>query len=278
MLVTRPAHQAAATVAALEAAGAAVVVEPLIRIEPPAHPGPLRKAAEDLLEGAYDWAVVTSPNGAAALADAVAQAAGGPPGAVWPVGEGPATEVRARLCAVGPGTRRALESRGLVVHCVPERAEAAALPEALEHLGPLADRRILLALGDRADDGLEAALRARGARPVRVTAYRTVDDPEAAGRAAARLLEGAIDLVLVASPSQVGALAGALAGRGADWGDGQVVAVAIGPTTARAARAAGWRVTQAGSPDPVGLVAACVEAWSETRGRPHRPEGPPGGP
>lgn len=273
VLVTRPAHQAAPTVAALEAAGAAVVVEPLIRIEPPVDPGPLREAAADLLEGAYDWAVVTSPNGAAALADALEQAAG------WPPGAGPASEgergarVRARLCAVGPGTRKVLESRGLAVHCVPERAEGVAIPEALERLEPLEGRRILLALGDRADDRLEAALRARGARPMRVTAYRTLEDPGAARRAAERVRRRAVDLVLVASPSQVAALSGALVPSGAGRGDGEILAVAIGPTTARAAVQAGWRVTQACSPDPAGLVAACVEAWSATKASPPLPAG-----
>ncbi|WP_324669338.1 uroporphyrinogen-III synthase [Geochorda subterranea] len=277
VLVTRPAHQAAPTVAALEAAGAAVVVEPLIRIEPPADPGPLREAAEGLLEGAYDWAVVTSPNGAAALADVLEQAAGWPPGR-GPSGEdGAGTRLRARLCAVGPGTRKALESRGLVVHCVPERAEGAAIPDALQRLEPLAGRRILLALGDRADDRLEAALRARGARPVRVTAYRTLEDPSAARQAAERVRLGAVDLVLVASPSQVAALSGALVQSGAGRGDGEIRAVAIGPTTARAAVQAGWRVTQARSPDPAGLVAACVEAWSATKGSPPRPAGPDDG-
>lgn len=244
--MTRPAGQADRTVAALEEAGAAVALVPLIRIEPPDDPAPLRRAAAALRAGIFHWGVVTSPNGAEALADALGQAGGG--------------ELRARLCAVGPATRAVLERRGLPVHCVPERAEGAAIPDALERVEPLAGRRVLLALGDRADEGLQRALAARGAEVARVTAYRTVEDAAAARRAAALVAQGLVDLVLVASPSQVQALAGAMRGLGAA-APGPVRVVAIGPTTARAAAEAGWQVQTAASTQPRALAEACAEAW-----------------
>ena len=257
VLVTRPAGQAGETVAALEAAGATVVAIPLIRIEPPDDPGPLLDAARRLRDGAFDWAVVTSPNGAEALAHALqaaARARGEGPAAGDAGAAGGQGSSSVRLCAVGPATRAALERAGLSVACVPERHEASAIPEALESVEPLAGRRILLALGDRADGRLEQELAGRGARVERVTAYCTRDDPDAADRAAELVRSAQVDLVVVASPSQVKALARGLKAV-------PVFAVAIGPTTARAAEELGWHVTQASSPTPAGLAEACVRAW-----------------
>lgn len=270
VLVTRPADQVGETVAALEAAGASVVAIPLIRIDPPDDLGPLREAARRLRAGEFDWVVVTSPNGAAALAQALeAEAHAAGEAAQVPLG-GSGSSVR--LCAVGPATAAALERAGLSVACVPERHEGSAVPEALERVEPLAGRRILLALGDRADGRLQEELVRRGARVERVTAYCTRNDPEAAARAAGLVSSRQVDLVVVASPSQVHALARALAAQtsgvhepssGAEEAelDRPVFAVAIGPTTARAAMEAGWQVTQAPSPTPQGLAEACVRAW-----------------
>lgn len=263
VLVTRPADQAGETVAALEKAGASVTVVPLIRIDPPDDPSPLRHAVERLRAGEFDWAVVTSPNGAAALTQALEAAARTAKEATArAVGE---MVPSVRFCAVGPATRVVLERAGLAVACVPERHQGSAIPDALERLEPLSGRRILLALGDRADGRLEEELARRGARVERVTAYCTRDDLDAATRAA-RLVSGSqVDLVVVASPSQVHALARGLDQIGARRGDalsGQpIFAVAIGPTTARAAVEAGWRVTQASSPSAEGLTEACIHAW-----------------
>lgn len=270
VLVTRPAEQASETVAALEAAGASVVAMPLIRIDPPDDPGPLREAVRRLRAGEFDWAVVTSPNGAAALVqalEATAHAAGERARAALG-----GSRSAVRFCAVGPATAAALERAGLSVACVPERHEGSAIPEAMERVEPLAGRRILLALGDRADGRLQEELARRGARVERVTAYCTRDDPNAAARAAGLVSSGQVDLVVVASPSQVQALARALAGlaggpheapsaAGTGGSRRPVLAVAIGPTTARAAMEAGWQVTQAPSPTPQGLAEACVRAW-----------------
>lgn len=264
VLITRPAHQAGSTFAALEQAGADVVLLPLIRIDPPDDPEPLRQAARRVWAGEFDWVVVTSANGAEALARALREARQ-EPAPPHPHGEPPA-----RLCAVGPATREALEREGLRVACTPERAQATAVPDALERAGPLAGRRVLLALGDRAAEGLGSELARRGAAAERVTAYCTRDDPEAARRAAELVCAGEVDLVLAASPSAVQALAGALArGPGKAWSGSltgsQVWSIAIGPTTAGAARAAGWRVFEAASPNAEALAAACAQAWQQKR-------------
>jgi uroporphyrinogen III methyltransferase/synthase len=90
-IVTRPRAQAGPLVAALEAAGAEVVECPLIEIE--------RTSDEEIDAGAYDWLVVTSPNGA----DEVARRGRNLP----------------RVAAVGPGTAEALRARGIEPAFVP---------------------------------------------------------------------------------------------------------------------------------------------------------------
>ena len=85
-LVTRPAEQAPALVAELEAQDFEAVVVPLIAIEP---------LSDDPIDvSGYEWVVVTSANGARELARRVS---GAP----------------AHVAAVGPGTAAALEQAGV---------------------------------------------------------------------------------------------------------------------------------------------------------------------
>lgn len=291
VVVTRPEGRAEPLVRLLEAEGAQVSHIPLIRTEGPEDPAPLRQAAEQAWAGGFDWLVVTSPAGAAALTSAL--------GACRPAQAG---SLSARICAVGPATRQALEAAGYPVAAVPEEARGAAIPDALERAaggpGSLKGRRVLLALADRADPGPGQELSRRGAEVVRVTAYRTVADEEGARRVAERVRRGEVDVVVLASPSAVQALAQALkAGqvmeRGSSPGgavgaattgsaaaasgaDG-VGVVAIGPTTAEAARRAGLRVHMAAAPTPQALVEAAAELWQTLLRERHlagRPAGP----
>ncbi|MBA3412541.1 MAG: uroporphyrinogen-III synthase [Actinobacteria bacterium] len=86
IVVTRPQAQASSLVERLERLGHEVVVCPLIEIEP------LGDEPIDL--GAYDWVVVTSPNGAAEL---VRRLRGRLP----------------RVAAIGPGTTAVLRTHGI---------------------------------------------------------------------------------------------------------------------------------------------------------------------
>jgi uroporphyrinogen III methyltransferase / synthase len=90
--VTRAAGQADELAHRLEELGCDAVIWPLIAIEP------LGDAPVDT--AAYDWVVVTSPNGAAELARRAAT----PP---------------RRLAAIGPGTAAALRGHGLEPDIVP---------------------------------------------------------------------------------------------------------------------------------------------------------------
>jgi len=91
VIVTRPRDQAGPLVARLEALGHAVVECPLIEIE--------RISDEPIDAAAYEWVIVTSPNGA----DEIARRGRNLP----------------KLAAVGPGTAERLRERGLEPRFVP---------------------------------------------------------------------------------------------------------------------------------------------------------------
>jgi uroporphyrinogen-III synthase len=86
VIVTRPKHQAQPLVARLEELGFGVVECPLIEI--------VRTSDEPIDCSGYDWAVITSPNGA----DEVARRAQNLPG---------------KVAAVGPGTAETLRKHGI---------------------------------------------------------------------------------------------------------------------------------------------------------------------
>jgi uroporphyrinogen-III synthase len=179
--------------------------------------------------------VVTSPNGAQRLLDAVpdARAFGS-----------------AKVAAIGPGTAAALAAGRIVADLVPEQFVAEGLLDAL----PDGPGRVLLARAAVARDVLPDGLRARGWEVDVVEAYRTVpaavtDEQRAAVRGA--------DLITFTSSSTVDH---SLAAFGAD-GLPPVVAC-IGPITAATARDAGLAVDVEASVHTVeGLVAAVLD-WA----------------
>ena len=205
-------------------AGATVEHVPLIDIGPPGDGGAaLRAALADLSD--FDWLVVTSANGAAAVGDAVAGAA------------------HLRLAAVGTATAAELESRcGRPVDLVPTEANSAGLLADF----PASPRRVLVAQADRAGEELTAGLRAVGHDVVAVEAYATRLVPPDARRL--EVLGGA-DVVVLASGSAVEAWASS-AGRWRPGGVGRAcLVVTIGRRTADVAARHGLAVAAvAGAP------------------------------
>ena len=224
VLVTRPAEQARELVDLLAARGMAGVSVPsvVIRHEPAGSPF---DAALDGLTGAA-WLVITSANGALALASRLRAMRRGMPSGT-------------RLAAVGPATAAVLHDAGFTVDHVPDEY----LTVAIAHgLGELHGRRVVLARADAATPDLADALRARGAIVEEVVAYRTLEGPPAAAPA----LEAAIRDGLRAISLTSGSTARGLA-RLADRLDADQVRAlrrlpvfAIGPVTARAAQHAGF--------------------------------------
>ena len=121
VIVTRPRAQAASLVARLEQLGVEVVPCPLIEVEPTSDT-PIDAAA-------YDWVIVTSPNGARELARR---------GRNLP-----------RIAAVGPGTAEALRAHGLEPAFVPRRSTQEGLLEEF----PRPPGRVLFAAAEQARRG-----------------------------------------------------------------------------------------------------------------------------
>ena len=149
--VTRARAQASALAGTLRTLGAAVVEAPAIRIEP------LDTQLPPLNE--YDLVCVTSPNGADLLLDRLRDA----------------RELAGiTVAAIGPGTARALRTRGIEADIVPGRAVAEGLVEALSGT---AVQRALIARAAEGRDVLPDALRERGAEVDVVALYETLPEP-----------------------------------------------------------------------------------------------------
>jgi uroporphyrinogen III methyltransferase/synthase len=231
VVVTRARAQASGLAARLTALGAAVVETPAIRIEP-------RAAAEvdPVLEGigSYALVVVTSPNGAGLLFEALAR-----------VGLDARALAGATVAAIGPGTAGELLRGGVRADVVPPRSIAESLVEALADV-PVEGRRVLIARAAEARDVLPDALEARGAKVEVLALYDTVAVP---------LSEplGAADYVTFTSSSTVRFFLD-----GAALPDGARV-VSIGPVTSATARELGLEVhVEAAQHDIDGLVDALV--------------------
>jgi len=234
VLVTRPRDRAGALCAQLEAAGLEPVCLPVIETQPLEDLAPLDAALTRLAR--YDWLVFASAE-AARLFGARAAALG------IPIADR-AARGRPRIVA-GPSTAHVLASHGLPAQVVsPFSAE-----RVLETVAPLmrTGQHALLPRGEQGLPTLADGLRARGLVVDEILVYRTVTaDAADTGSAAALDLLARRDLAAVTffSPSAVAGLdttlAAALPAETTAQVKAQAVAACIGPTTAAAARDAGW--------------------------------------
>ena len=228
VLVTRPRGQAAELSEQLTAAGAEVLAAPLIRIEPPSDPQPLRDAAARA--HAFDWIVLTSANAIDALAGAGFQAA-----AIGAAGA-------PRLCAIGPSTAAHLKKHGLAADLVADEARAEGVIAALTAAGSVGGKSFLIPRANIGRDAIARALSEAGGLVTEVVAYQTAAEETLPDEVVRALEAGRVDVTTFTSGSAVRALTGILgADRTRSLLDRSVVAV-IGPTTADAARRAGLTV------------------------------------
>lgn len=259
VVVTRAREQASELVERLVALGAATVEVPAIAIGDPADGGEALRAATDrLAAGAYDWLVLTSPNGARRLLAALRDAG---------------RDVRAlggvRIAAIGPGTADALAEAQLVPDLVPPRFVAEALLESFpdppvrgsDQAGAGADRpgsdragAVLLVRAAVARDVLPDGLTERGWEVDVVEAYRTA--PAALDERATEALADA-DIVTFTSSSTVTNFL-ATAGVGAV----PPVVAAIGPITAATARDHGLTVDVEADVHSIDGLVDALCAWA----------------
>ncbi|MBZ5725266.1 MAG: uroporphyrinogen-III C-methyltransferase [Acidobacteriia bacterium] len=223
IVVTRAREQADALGARLRALGAEVMEMPTIEIRPAADYGPLDRAIAAL--ASYDWLIFTSANGVRFFLDRLDRS------------DTDLRALRARICAIGPATRAAIEALHLKVDLMGKEYVAEGLIEAFA-LHDLAGKRVLLPRAAVARDLAPTELARRGAQVDVVEAYRTAIPDEAAAQA--REIFGAArrpDCITFTSSSTVQnfvTAAGAL--------PGGVKVVSIGPVTTRTARNLGMEI------------------------------------
>ncbi|OLD48886.1 MAG: hydroxymethylbilane synthase [Actinobacteria bacterium 13_1_20CM_2_65_11] len=240
---------------AMASDGFRVLHIPSIAIRPAKGNGGLDRARSRIAD--YDWVVLTSKRGVAALFDGLS-----------------AVPSSVRWAAVGATTAKALQERGAHVDCVPASARGAAIPSAMATLGSLNGRRILLARADAADRALPQKLQELGAQVDDVVAYQTDTAPEASRRAVLKALAARdVEAIMFASGSAAKGIV-ELAGGEADRARAfALLAITIGPKTSGVARELGFKVAaEAETQDAAGLRAALrraideeVERWVESQ-------------
>jgi len=244
IVITRAREQAGDLARALEAHGAAVVVAPVIRIEPLPQLGPLRAALAGL--SAYRWVVFTSQNAVQIVFDRLL---------AW--GLGPRAFAGTPVAAIGTATGEALTQRGVVPALVPDEFVGEALADALGARGGLAGSRVLIPSAEDARDALATGLKEHGAVVDVVPVYRTVRADTDLTELAAELVGGEVDAVTFTASSTVRAFVDLVGRRAAT--SGRFAAVVIGPVTGRTARELGLADVIEAEPHTVtGLVDALV--------------------
>jgi len=230
---------------ALESQGARIFAEPLLRFAPPEDSTVMDIALAKL--GEFDWWLLTSRHAVefAVLRSRV-------------LGRSlKALSGRVQVAAVGSATASAAQAAGLQLSYSAHQQSGAGL--AAELALRVAGKRVLLLRSSLADSALPQALAAGKAVVTDVIAYRTLGpDDDAKSRLASRSW-GNIDAAIFFSPSAIRNLAEAI-------GPERMkiviscLSVAIGPTTAEAARQIGFtRWVQAQEPSLEAILAALDE-------------------
>ena len=243
IVVTRAPDQAGELSDRLRSLGADAIELPVISIQPPDNARPLDQAIERL--ATYDWLIFTSVNGVRFFLDRLDHSSHD------------LRAFKAKICAIGPATRRAVESLHLKVDLMPEEYVAESLVAAFERES-MSGKRILLPRAAVARDLIPTALAKLGAHIDVVEAYRNVPPPGAADRAREIFTsEHHPHWITFTSSSTVKNLL-AIAGRDALNG---VRIASIGPVTSETARANGLHVDMEANQFTLdGLVTALLEA------------------
>ncbi len=243
VVVTRPREQARELALLLRGAGADVVELPTIELRPAPDYNPLDDAIRSI--ETYHWLIFTSANGVRFFLERLAACGRN------------VDQVRPRICAIGPATRRTAEDAGFRVDLMPGEYVAESLVAAF-HGEDLNGCRILLPRAAVARDVVPAELARRGAEVNVVEAYRTAL-PEATAERALALFNAPRkpDWITFTSSSTVANFA-AIAPAGALEG---VRVASIGPVTSATARQHGIEVTvEAEDYTAEGLVRAMLRA------------------
>ena len=159
VLVGRARHQAGSLSSELRKLGAQVLEIPFIEIRKPRSFRPLDTALKNLQS--YDWLILTSVNGVEAMWERLSK-----------------LRITNRLlrslkiAAIGPATRKAIETRGAKVNVVPKEYVAESVVKSLRK--QVRGKRVLLVRAKVARDVIPRELRKAGAEVDVIEAYETV--------------------------------------------------------------------------------------------------------
>ncbi len=229
IVVTRPAHQSNTLVELLLAKRAEPIQMPLIEIYTPSDGGDAMRLAISELE-TFEWIVVTSVNGAAAIASEI-HGSGRLP----------------RIAAIGEATNRAL---GSIADFIPLSARG----EVLAAEFPNGHGRVLLVQAEVVDGVVGSSLRSRGWSVTEVAAYQT------------RMLRPDPKILTRAMKAHALVLASGSAAR--SWVQSAGIrtprfVVAVGQSTAKVSQSVGISVTEvATEPTPRCVVDTLSEVFS----------------
>ncbi|HVA78826.1 MAG TPA: uroporphyrinogen-III C-methyltransferase [Candidatus Binataceae bacterium] len=249
IVVTRSRAQAASFASELRALGADAIEFPTIAIAPPSSYAALDGAIGRLEK--FDWVIFTSATGVECF---VAR--------LRALGHDLRQLGRARLCAIGPATERALGSYALRVAAVPTEYRAEAIIPAIG-ARRIRGASILIPRAQVAREILPKILLEHGARIVEVApAYRTVK-PAARQADRIRAMAGEIDLVAFTSSSTVENFCELIgdAARG-------LAAAVIGPITAATAVEHGFKVVVQPADYTADALLAAIRAHYERAANP----------
>jgi uroporphyrinogen III methyltransferase / synthase len=243
VVVTRARAQASALAGRLAELGATVIEAPAIRIEGRIDDAAVADAVKRIAAGAYDVVCLTSPNGAELLLEATSLA-----------GLDARALAGTTIASIGPGTTRALRSRGLRADVSPVESISEALADELVKHG-VAGKRVLLARAAQARDVLPERLRDAGAEVDVLPLYDTVRET-LSDELLAKVAEA--DYVTFTSSSTVRYFVEAVGGAGHVPARSRLIS--IGPITSQTARELGLEIqAEAKHHDITGLVDAVVE-------------------
>jgi uroporphyrinogen-III synthase len=228
VLVTRAEKQAGGLSSILEKFGAEVVEAPVLEIRPPDSWEPLDRALAEMIN--YDWLILTSVNGVAALFDRLHSS-----------GLDVDSLQHLKVAAIGPATEEAIQNRGIVVDVVPSLYVAEEVVRSLRKL--VKGERVLLVRAKIARDVIPEQLRGAGAQVEVIEAYQTVMPQGAREKLEAVFADGAApDVITFTSSSTVKNFLQAILGTDVPRQLSAVKFASIGPVTSDTLREFGLPV------------------------------------
>lgn len=245
IIVTRTRHQASDLSSKLRDLGAMVIEAPTIALEPPASWNEFDHALSCINE--YDWLVLTSTNGVAALKERMVAA-----------GFDSRHLSHVRIAAIGDATARAIEDQLFITpDLVPTRFVAESLAGELIAKHDVNGKRFLLMRADIARPALPKLLAEAGAIVEEVVAYETKLADGLPDQALDALRQRSVDYITFTSSSTAGNMV-ELLGDERDLLNDTAIA-SIGPITSRTIQDLGLAVAfEAEQSNIEGLVQAIV--------------------